>query len=66
MTTTVKRRSLCLTKETIRQLDDLVDRFGENPSQVMVRALQLLHFHVRFPNLTPSVEIKEAKKCEPQ
>jgi len=49
--TTVKRTSFCLTQETNRQLEDLSERFGENPSQVMTRALQLLHFSLRFPNI---------------
>lgn len=50
-TTTVKRTSFCLTQETSRQLEDLSCRFGENTSQVMTRALQMLHFSLRFPNL---------------
>jgi hypothetical protein len=49
--TTVKRTSFCMTQETQRQLEDLSSRFGENPSQVMTRALQLLHFSLRFPNI---------------
>lgn len=51
MTTTVKRTSFCFTKETQRQLEDLCARFGENPSQVITRSLQLLHFSLRFPNI---------------
>jgi hypothetical protein len=49
--TTVKRTSFCFTKETQRQLEDLSERFGENPSQVITRALHLLHFSLRFPNV---------------
>jgi hypothetical protein len=62
-TTTVKRTSLCLTQETQRQLSDLSNIFGENPSQVMTRALQLLHFSLRFSNI--QLPINEVKKCEP-
>lgn len=62
--TTVKRTSFCLTQETQRQLEDLSARFGENPSQVMTRALQLLHFSLRFPNVP--LTIQEATKFERQ
>lgn len=54
--TTVRRTSFCLTQETERQLDELCHRFGENPSQVMTRALQLIHFSLRFPNIPLSLE----------
>lgn len=50
-TTTVKRTSFCSTKETQRQIDDLKERLGENTSQVVTRAIQMLHYSLRFPNL---------------
>jgi predicted DNA-binding protein len=51
--TTVKRTSMCLTKETNRQLQDLKMKLGENSSQVITRAIQLLHYSMRFPNIPP-------------
>ncbi len=51
-TTTVRRTSFCITKETQRQLEDLCRVFGENNSQVITRALQMLHYSLRFPNIT--------------
>jgi hypothetical protein len=65
MTTTIKRRSLCLTLEMQRQIDDLCERFGENPSQVMMRALQVLHYSLRFPNVPLKIiEPKPEKQDE--
>lgn len=51
MSRTIKRISLCLTKEARRQLDDLCDKCGESPSEVLKRALQLFYFSLRFPNV---------------
>jgi predicted DNA-binding protein len=51
--TTMKRTSFCLTKETNRQLEDLQDKLGENSSQVITRAIHLLHYSMRFPNINP-------------
>jgi len=42
--TTVKRRSFCFTQETQRQIDELCERFGENASQVMIRAISGMHY----------------------
>ncbi len=44
MATTKKRIMLCLTKGMETQLAQLEDNFGENPAQVMGRALILLHY----------------------
>lgn len=52
MSTTVKRISLCLTQESHRQVEDLINRFGETQSQIIVRAIQLLHYSTRFPNIS--------------
>jgi len=52
--TTVKRTSICLTQETFRQLQDLKERLGENSSQVITRALQVLYNCARFPNIPPT------------
>lgn len=49
--TTVKRTSFCSTKETQRQIDELRTKFGENTSQVVTRAIQMLHYSLRFPNV---------------
>jgi predicted DNA-binding protein len=46
MSTTIKRISLCLTKETQRQLDELSCRLGENQSQIITRALQAFYFEM--------------------
>lgn len=54
--TTIRRTSFCLTQETQRQLDELCANFGENPSQVITRALQLIHFSLRFPNIPLEVD----------
>ena len=53
--TTIRRTSFCLTQETQRQLDDLCVKFGENQSQIITRALQLIHFSLRFPNIPSEV-----------
>lgn len=47
MATTQKRITLALTKEDLRQIDELVKHFGENPSQVIKRALIILS-HITF------------------
>lgn len=43
MATTVKRASIGLTKETLKQLDYLKKELGENTSQVVKRAIQELY-----------------------
>lgn len=47
MSTTTKRKNLCLTKVDERQLARLVDYFEESESQIFRRALILL-YHVSF------------------
>jgi hypothetical protein len=49
--TTTKRTSFCTTNETYRQLLDLSEKFGENKSQVITRAIHMLHYSLRFPNV---------------
>ncbi len=44
MATTEKRISLALTKEDMRQIEVLKTFFEENPSQIIKRALILLHY----------------------
>ena len=44
MSTTMKRITLALTKEDIRELDLLADLFSETRSQILKRALTLLHY----------------------
>jgi hypothetical protein len=62
--TTFRRTSFCLTQESQRQLDELCAKFGENPSQVITRALQLIHFSLRFPNIPSEIEeIENASQC---
>ena len=61
--TTFRRTSFCLTFETERQLKELCTIYKENPSQVITRSLQLMHFSLRFPHIS-SDEIKELEKCE--
>lgn len=43
MSTTQKRTTICLTRERERQLIWLSDLFGENTSQVIFRAIDLLY-----------------------
>lgn len=43
MATTVKRISFCLTLEAERQLAELQTLSGENRSQVITRAVQLMY-----------------------
>lgn len=40
-----------MTHGAYRQLEELKANLGENQSQVITRALQLLHFSLRFPNV---------------
>ena len=40
--TMVRRTSICLTKETARQLDELKEKFGENTNQVIIRAISYI------------------------
>ncbi len=60
-TKTIKRTSFCLTAESSRQMDDICKKFGETPTQVITRALDRLHYSLRFPNIpltsTPKKEI---------
>jgi metal-responsive CopG/Arc/MetJ family transcriptional regulator len=59
MTTTVKRVSFCLTKETQRQLDEICKLFQENRSQVIIRAIQSLYFSLTFCERIPGIKTKE-------
>jgi Arc/MetJ-type ribon-helix-helix transcriptional regulator len=43
METTAKRTTIRLTKEDLRKLDLLIEKFGECPSQVIRRALNKLY-----------------------
>jgi len=49
MASTKKRMSLALTKEDLREIDLLCKLFEENPSQVIRRAITLLHY-INFHN----------------
>jgi len=64
--TTIRRTSFCLTQETQRQLDELCANFGENPSQIITRALQLIHFSLRFPNVPSDIEAINGDNNESQ
>lgn len=44
MSTTAKRISVYLTEKDIRELEFLMEKFGENQTQVFKRALILLSF----------------------
>jgi hypothetical protein len=44
MATTAKRISIALTKEDVFELESMCDRFGENQTEVIKRALILLHY----------------------
>jgi hypothetical protein len=48
-----RRTSVYLTQEGYRQLEDLSAKLGENKSKVIARAIQLLHYSSRFPNIDP-------------
>lgn len=41
--TTIRRTSFCLTKEMERQLNELKETLGENTSQVIMRAINLMY-----------------------
>lgn len=41
MSTTIKRITICLTKESNRQLLSLMKKFGENQSQCINRCLSI-------------------------
>lgn len=60
--TTLKRTSFCSTKEMHRQLELLCETFGENKSQVISRALQLLHFSLRIPTLSSVINEEKTKE----
>lgn len=47
MKTTVKRTSLCLTKESKRQLEEIVIKLGETQSYVIKMAISLLHNKIK-------------------
>ncbi len=44
MSTSVKTISVRLTKSDVRQIDEMVEYFGETRSEVIKRALILLHY----------------------
>lgn len=44
MSTTAKRISIYLTEKDIRELEYLMEKFGENQTQIFKRALILLNF----------------------
>jgi len=44
MPSTIKRTHLSLTKETLRQLDELALEFGESKGEVMKRAITILYY----------------------
>jgi Ribbon-helix-helix protein, copG family len=44
MSTTQKRTTIALTKQDLRELDELAQYFGENTSGVIRRAVILLHY----------------------
>lgn len=54
--TTVKRISMCLTKETQRQIECLSAIFGENPSQVITRSIQMIYQQLKKENLMRSTQ----------
>ena len=43
--TTAKRLTLCLTRETDRQLNELCDRLGESRSQAIVRCINYFYMY---------------------
>lgn len=61
MATTVKRASICLTADTMQQIEDLGNNFGENRSQIIKRAVHFLHFYLskgRLPSYINDFEDK--------
>jgi len=47
MPTTLKRRSICCTKETEKQLDYLKDKLGETHSNIVKRSINMLYRDTR-------------------
>lgn len=44
MTTTIKRRSFCVTKQIEKEIIYLMDHFGETQSSIIQRAIQHLYY----------------------
>lgn len=44
MAKTIRRVCFCVSKETSNQLAQMCEEYGENQSQVIKRALTLLHY----------------------
>lgn len=44
MSTTEKRITLALTKEQLKELDELSNKFRESPSSIIHRAISLLYY----------------------
>jgi hypothetical protein len=47
MATTIKRISVSLTKEDLRQLEELKDHFGESINQVAKRSISFMHNKIK-------------------
>lgn len=43
-TTTAKRITIAFTKEDMKQIETLCNKFGETPSDVLKRALMMFHY----------------------
>lgn len=61
MSSTIKRIHLALTKEDLKQLEELMDRLGESKSEVIKRALILLHY-INFSEDDKKMTIEEMKE----
>lgn len=59
MNLTAKRTTIYLTQEANRQLEDLKQKFGENSSKAITRAIQLLYYSERFWNIDPREFLKK-------
>lgn len=44
MSTTEKRLTIAFTREQLRELEVLTEKFGESPSAVIHRAILILHY----------------------
>lgn len=59
MPTTIKRAHIALTAENWRQLETLMQRFGENRSEVMKRAITVLFNETEKWHRRPNKLIEE-------
>jgi hypothetical protein len=48
MSTTEKRLTIAFTKEQLRELEKLVEKYGESPSAIIHRAITFLYYEAKY------------------